>query len=114
MEKLARVNIDKSAALDMFIADYLNGIARLPADARELGEKMPRKDFNGFYYQQLQMVRIEEENTRGDMRGRWKKNRNPDHWHHAGMFATVASMQKPSLSVPAGLSAALNRSVISG
>jgi hypothetical protein len=110
----ARVNIDKSAALDMFIADYLNGISRLPADARDLGETLPQKDFNGFYHQQIQMVRIEEPNTKGDMRGRWKKNRNPDHWHHAGMFATVASMQKPSLSVPAGLAVALNRNVISG
>lgn len=110
----ARVNIDKAAALDMFIADYLNGHARLPEDARELGEHLPRKEFNGFYHQQLQMVRVEEENTRGDMRGRWKKNRNPDHWHHAGMFASVAAQTKPSLSVPAGLAVALNRSVISG
>jgi hypothetical protein len=112
--EVGRVNIDKSAALDMFIADYLNGRARLPMDARELGETMPRKDFNGFYYQQLQMVRIEEENTRGDMRGRWKKNRNPDHWHHAGMFASVAALSKPMLSVPAGLSSAMNRNVIHG
>lgn len=110
----ARVNIDKSAALDMFIADYLNGHARLPANARELGDPMPRKDFNEFYYQQMQMVRIEEENTRGDMRGRWKKNRNADHWHHAGMFATVAALSKPQLSVPAGFAAALNRNVING
>lgn len=110
--EVGRVNIDKAAALDLFIADYINGNAILPWDARDLGESMPRKEFNGFYYQQLQMVRIEEENTRGDLRGRWKKNRNPDHWHHAGMFATVAAESKPTLSVPAGLAAAMNRSVI--
>jgi hypothetical protein len=106
----ARVNIDKTMALDTFIADYLNGRAFLPADARSLGENMPRKEFNGFYYQQLQMVRVEEENTKGTIVARWKKNGNADHWHHAGMFATMAAQQKPTLSVPAGLSTAMNRS----
>lgn len=107
-----RVNIDKSAALTMFIDDFLNGRARLPMDARDLGEPMPRKEYNGLYYQLQQMVKVEEENTRGDMRSRWKKNRNPDHWHHAGMFASVAAMVKPSLVVPSGLAAALNRNPI--
>lgn len=112
--EVGRVNIDKTAALDMFIGDYINGHAHLPMDARELGENLPRKDFNGFYHQQCQMVRIEEENSRGDMRGRWKKNRNADHWHHAGMFASVAALNKPSLSVPAGLSSAMNRNLVNG
>lgn len=103
-----RVNIDKTMALDTYIADYMNGNVILPSDARELGEAMPRKPFNGLYYQQLQMVRVEEENTKGTIVGRWKKNRMPDHWHHAGMFATVAAQLQPSLSVPAGLSKALN------
>src|SRR5262245_27026836 len=105
-----RVNIDKSAALDTFIQDMLNGRVILPMNARELGELLPRKPFNGFYSQQLQMVRVEEENTRGTLVARWKKNRNPDHWHHAGMFATVAAHQKPPLSVPAVFSKSINRS----
>lgn len=110
--KAGRVNIDKTMALDTFVADYLNGNAVIPTDARMLGEDMPRKDFNGFYYQQLQMVRVEEENTKGTIVGRWKKNRNPDHWHHAGMFATVAATQKPLLTVPANISAALNSNLM--
>ena len=107
-----RVNIDKSMALDTFIADFINGNAWLPMDARDLGEHMPKKPFNGLYNQLTQMVRLEEENTRGTIVGRWKKNRNPDHWHHAGMFATVAAQQQPVLSVPEGISSFLNRNVI--
>lgn len=109
--EVGRVNIDKSAALDTFIQDFINGNAWLPVDARDLGEELPKKPFNGLYNQLQQMVRLEEENTRGTIVGRWKKNRNPDHWHHAGMFATVAAMEKPSLSVPAGVNSFLNRSV---
>jgi hypothetical protein len=108
----ARVNIDKSAALDTYIMDYIDGRVTLPIDVRQLGEDMPRKDFNGVYYQHLQMVRVEEENTRGTIVARWKKNRNPDHWHHAGMFATVAAQQRPTLNVPPAISAALNASVM--
>ena len=107
-----RVNIDKTMALDTFISDYINGRAILPVDARELGEPMPRKGYNGFYHQQLQMVRVEEENTRGQIVAHWKKNRTADHWHHAGMFATVAAQQKPQLVVPAEISSAMNRNVI--
>jgi hypothetical protein len=107
----ARVNIDKTMALDTFIADYMNGRAILPPDARSLGESMPKKEYNGFYHQQLQMVRVEEENTRGTIVAHWKKNRNADHWHHAGMFATVASVLQPSLSVPPSISKALNVSM---
>ena len=107
-----RVNIDKSMALDSFIQDFINGNAWLPIDARDLGENMPKKPFNGLYNQLIQMVRLEEENSRGTIVGHWVKNRNPDHWHHAGMFATVAAQQQPSLSVPASVSNFLNKSVI--
>lgn len=108
-----RVNIDKSMALDSFIADFINGNAWLPIDARELGEEMPRKPYNGVYHQLTQMVRLEEENTQGTIVGRWRKNRNPDHWHHAGMFASVAALQQPSLQVSASISNFLNRNVMS-
>lgn len=110
----SRVNIDKTMALDSFINDFINGGAVIPADARELGESMPRKPYNGFYHQLTQMVRVEEENTRGTLIGRWKKNKNDDHWHHAGMFASVAALQRPSLVIPSGLSGALNTKVIGG
>lgn len=111
-DEVPRVNIDRSAALDQFIADFLNGAAHLPMDARQLGEQMPRKQYNGLYHQLCQMVKIEEENTRGEKRNRWKKNRNADHWHHAGMFATVAAMQEPGLYVSPEISAALNASFV--
>lgn len=107
-----RVNIDKATALESYISDFIDGRMSLPMDARVLGEQMPRKDFNGFYYQHMQMVRVEEENTKGTIVAKWKKNRNPDHWHHAGMFASIAAMQKPPLAVPRDISAALNRGVI--
>jgi len=106
------VTIDKTMALDNFIGEMLNGITVFPPDARELGEDMPRKPYNGLYHQLTQMVRVEEENTRGNLIARWKKNRNADHWHHAGMFASVAAIQSPQLSIPASLSAAMNNSMI--
>jgi hypothetical protein len=107
----ARVNIDKNMALDTFINDYITGNAILPIDARGLGEPMPKKPYNGFYYQQLQMVKVQEENTKGVIVSKWKKNRMPDHWHHAGMFATVAAQLQPALVVPPDLSRALNVSM---
>jgi hypothetical protein len=108
-----RVNIDRTMALDTFISDYINGNAILPADARDIGESMPKKPYNGFYHQQLQMVRVEEENTRGIVVARWVHNStHDDHWHHAGMMATVAAKMRPTLSIPAALSSGLNRSVI--
>jgi Phage terminase large subunit gpA, ATPase domain len=106
------VQIDKTMALDNFIQDMLNGGVVFPSDARELGEEMPRKPYNGMYHQLTQMVRVEEENARGNIVARWKKNRNADHWHHAGMFATVAAIQSPQLMIPASLAAAMNHSLI--
>ena len=72
-----RVNIDKSMALDTFIQDFINGNAWLPADARDLGEHMPNKPYNGLYHQLTQMVRLEEENTKGTIVCRWAKNGTP-------------------------------------
>lgn len=109
-DEAARVNIDKTMAMDTFINDFITGAVVFPADARELGENMPRKEYNGLYHQLIQLVRVEEENTRQIVIARWKKNRNPDHWHHAGMMATVAATAQPTLEVPAAISVALNRS----
>jgi hypothetical protein len=85
------VTIDKTMALDTLVQAMLKGQVVFPNDARELGEHMPTKQYNGLYHQMTQMVRIEEEDTKGKIVGRWKKNRNADHWHHAAMFATVAT-----------------------
>jgi hypothetical protein len=106
------VTIDKTMALDYFIRDMIEGNVVFPPDARMLGEQMKSKQYNGLYHQLTQMVRVEEENTRGILIGRWKKNRNADHWHHAGMFATVASLKRPMLVVPAALSGAMNSNVM--
>lgn len=109
------VTIDKTMALDQFIRDMIDGNVIFPPEARELGERMPGKPYNGFYHQMLQMVRVEEENLRGNLIARWRKNRNADHWHHAGMFATIASLQAPQLSIPASFGAAMNNApLISG
>jgi hypothetical protein len=108
------VTIDKTMALDGFIRDMIDGVTVFPMDARELGEEMPGKPYNGLYHQLTQMVRVEEENLRGNVVARWRKNRNADHWHHAGMFASVAAIQSPQLQIPSALSSAMNKSIISG
>jgi len=108
------VTIDKTMALDGFIRDMIEGNTIFPMDARDLGERMPGKPYNGFYHQMLQMVRVEEENLRGNLIARWRKNRNADHWHHAGMFASVASLRAPQLSIPAAFASAMNKPIIGG
>jgi Phage terminase large subunit gpA, ATPase domain len=109
------VTIDKTMALDNFIRDMIDGNVILPPNARDLGEEMRSKPYNGLYHQLTQMVRVEEENLRGNVVARWRKNRNADHWHHAGMFATVAALQAPQLHIPSALASAMNRtSVIEG
>lgn len=107
------VKIDRTLAFDTVIADFMSGQNILPMDARDLGEQLPRKDYNGVYHHMIQQVRVEEENTKGILIARWRKNKNPDHWHHACMFATVASLKTPPLIIPSGISAALNMNVIS-
>jgi hypothetical protein len=109
MGEAGKVNIDRTMAFDTFINDMLDGNIVIPADARFLGEELPRKPYNGMYHQLVQMVRVEEERPNGQVRGRWKKNRNADHWHHAAMFATVAALQAPALNIPSSLSAAFQR-----
>lgn len=106
----AKVNIDRTAAFDSLIKTYLDGMTVLPRDARELGEHMPKKSYNGFYHQHLQMTRVEQPDAQGRMVARWvngnqeagkqKTGKKPDHWHHSDMFALVASMQSVPLHVP--------------
>lgn len=102
-----KVRIDRNMALDQVSDDFMKGRVILPPDARELGEQMPRKQYGGFYHQFNQLVRMEKENTRGHAVIRWVKNRNPDHWHHAFMFARIAMLRAPALMVPAGISNAM-------
>lgn len=103
------VKIDRTLAFDEFIGKMDSGNIILPANARMLGEEMPRKDYNGLYYHLIQQVREEEANTKGIVIARWKKNKNPDHWHHAGMFGLIAALQTPIMEVPATLAAAFQR-----
>jgi Phage terminase large subunit gpA, ATPase domain/Terminase large subunit gpA, endonuclease domain len=105
-----RCMIDRTMGFDTVIQDYMEGKVILPSNARELGEHMPRKQFNGFYFQMCQMVRVEEEDNQSRMRAHWKKNKNADHWHHADMFARIATFKKPALEIPFGLSNAFDRS----
>jgi hypothetical protein len=108
------VTIDKTMACDTLISEMLSGNVVLPPDARELGEHMPAKPYGGLYHQMIQMVRVEEEDTKGNIIARWKKNRNADHWHHAAMFATVAEQIAPKLVIPSGISQAFGRSRVIG
>lgn len=107
--EVGKVNIDRTMAFDTFIGEMIDGGVVFPPDARELGEIMPRKPWNGFYNHLVQMVRVEEERPDGRLRGRWQKNRAADHWHHAGMFATVAALRAPTLHVPGALATAFQQ-----
>lgn len=104
-----KVIIDRTLAFDSVISQMMTGNYILPPEARELGAKMPRRDYNGFYAHMIQMVRVEEEDTRGRIVASWQKNKNPDHWHHADMFAFVASLKRPAMAINPGLAKALQK-----
>jgi Phage terminase large subunit (GpA) len=104
------VNIDRTMAFDSVIASYLNGQVILSRDARDIGEHMPKLPYNGFYYQMTQQARVEEEDAKGRIVAFWKKNKNPDHWHHADMFEFVATLRTPHLIVPTGIGDLFQRS----
>jgi Phage terminase large subunit (GpA) len=108
-KEAGKVVIDRTMAFDTVIKDFLDGNVILPSNARELGETVQRRDYNGYYNQMIQMVRVEEEDLHGRIVARWQKNRNPDHWHHSAMFARIASYNRPFLTVPEGISEAFDR-----
>ena len=105
-----KVVIDRTMAFDTVIKDFIDGNVILPSNARELGEYVNRRDYNGYYAQMIQMVRVEEEDTVGRLVARWKKNRNPDHWHHSDMFARIAMFNAPSLTISKSISEAFDES----
>jgi len=96
-----RVVIDRTMAFDTVISYYMNGKVILPMNARDIGEEMPNRDYNGFYHQMIQQARVEEEDLKGRLVARWQRNRNPDHWHHADMFCQIATIKNPGLFIPA-------------
>jgi hypothetical protein len=95
-----KVIIDRTMAFDSVIHQVMNGNYVLPKEARELGESMPRLEYNGFYHQMIQQVREEYDDTKGRTVARWRRNKNPDHWHHADMFAFIATLRQPTLVIP--------------
>lgn len=101
------VIIDRTFAFDGVIDSYMNGKTVLPKDAREIGEMMPRRSYNGFYHQMMQQTRVEEEDSKGRIVARWQANSNPDHWHHADMFEYIATFQKPPLRINPGVNKAI-------
>jgi hypothetical protein len=98
--------IDRTIAFDSTIHQMMNGKWLIPWNADELGEIMPRKPYNGFYHQMIQQTRVEEEDTKGRIVARWRKNKNADHWHHADMFAWCASLRTATLVIPPHISRA--------
>lgn len=93
--EVGKVTIDRTGAFDVHMDRLMKGRQILPSDARTLGEIMPTKPYNGYYFQLCQQAAVEEEDTKGRIIRRWKKNKNPDHWHHAEMFCEIAVMKKP-------------------
>jgi hypothetical protein len=100
-DKIAKVSIDRTAAFDTYIQRLIKGNMIFPSEVMTLGQVMPRLPYNGYVYQLCQQVRDEEEDTKGRLVARWKKNKNPDHWHHADMFCEIATMTKPYVNVTA-------------
>jgi Phage terminase large subunit (GpA) len=107
-----KVNIDRTMAFDSVIQQYMTGNVILPPDAREIGEYMARLPYNSFYYHMVQMARVEEEDAQGRIVARWKKNKNPDHFHHADMFCFIATLKGPGLSIPGEISNSLQGSFV--
>lgn len=105
----SKVIIDRTLAFDTVINQMMTGNYILPHGARELGEVMPRRDYNAFYSHMIQMVRVEEADTRGRIVASWQKNKNADHWHHAHMFSVVAALKKAYMSVPPSISTAFKK-----
>jgi hypothetical protein len=115
----AKVNIDRTMAFDSYIKMFLDGNASLPREARDIGQYMPGKPYNGFYHHHLQMTRVEQADASERIIARWvngkvrldsstqkataKAGNRPDHFHHSSMFAFVASMQDAPLIVPANV-----------
>jgi hypothetical protein len=93
------VDVDKTMVMDGYIKHFIDGRVALPGDARELGEYVPQKGYNGFYNQHLQMVRVEQPDANDEMKARWVKNKNPDHWHHAGALGFAATLKEIPLVV---------------
>lgn len=104
-----KVIIDRTLAFDSEVHQMMNGLYILPPESRMLGFEMPRRDYNAFYHHMIQQVRIEEEDANGRIVARWQKNKNPDHFHHADMFSLVATMRKPSVSIPSSVQRAFQK-----
>lgn len=105
----AKVVIDRTMGFDTTIKNYMDGHVILPSNAREQGEFIANKDYNGFYHQMMQQVRVEREDTQGRLRAFWQKNKNPDHWHHADLFEFISTLRKPSLEVSSEVSSMMNK-----
>lgn len=104
-----KATIDRTLAFDSVIHDMMTGNCILPPEARMLGAEMPRRDYNAYYHHMMQQVRVEEEDASGRIIARWQKNKNPDHWHHAKMFAKCASLGRPQLVVTGNISRAFKK-----
>jgi hypothetical protein len=113
--EVGKVNIDRTMAFDGVIGEYLKGQVLLPANARELGEHMPKLPYGGFYAHMMAQTRVEQADASGRIVARWvngysaektktsaiKSGKKPDHWHHADMFSFVATLQDAPMQVPA-------------
>jgi hypothetical protein len=107
-EKL-EVDIDRTMAFDQLIGDYTDQKYSLPITIKEVGEVLPKRNYNGFYAHHFEMVRVPRELPNGIMTVRWESTSNPDHWHHADMFELIAMQRKPKLAVPLSISTGFRR-----
>lgn len=109
----AKVNINRTMAFDSYIKGFIDRRHWLPREGGDLGEHMPGKAYNGFFFQHLQMVRVLQADASDRLVARWvngkvdpkqtgktvKQGNRPDHWHHSGMFAWAASQQSTPLVI---------------
>jgi Phage terminase large subunit gpA, ATPase domain/Terminase large subunit gpA, endonuclease domain len=107
-----KVNIDRTMAFDSYIKQFLDGNMELPAEAREMGEFLPRLSYNAWYQHHFAMVRVEQPDAQEREVARWVNTKGsggkkPDHWHHSGMFGLMASFRETPLTIPEDVGAVL-------
>ena len=84
------VHINRTQALDEMFDRFKQGKAKLPANARRLGDRV--RDGIGEYYRQVTALkRLLEQDAQGNWVARYPKQNKPDHYAHAEVYCLLAS-----------------------
>lgn len=86
------VKADRTLALDFVNNTYYRRQRVLPRDMRTVGENEPSRNYNGWYRQMMSSVRVSQPDKKGNMVARYESVDGKDHWHHAEVYETLASL----------------------